>query len=220
MGPWDAEAPCTPDLLLLASCFCLKHACVRSQILCSTCSDCSDANCRHFEDLTETDEEYTADLENYTPSGRLALHSSHKRARAFEAQTLLAGAPDFVSAGMEGTVKDEIPPPTVRFQCHALRVDLNQSTVLLLLCTLAQAPIVNKTTTQADNDSETSGCDTVDKICFVFARLDSLLMSTLSAKHRTPFSSSSFRCNSCAAGLLLRFCSVRSLIVDRRSRQA
>eukprot|EP00892_Ulva_mutabilis_P009674 jgi/Ulvmu1/7079/UM033_0140.1 len=67
----------------------------------------------HFEQLTETDDEYTEEYETFTASGRLALHSEHKRARAFEAQTLLAGAPDFIAAGMEGSVKDEVPPPTI-----------------------------------------------------------------------------------------------------------
>lgn len=69
--------------------------------------------CRHFEELTATDDEYDDEEVNYTPSGRLCMHSSQKRTRAFEAQTMLAGSPDFVAAGMEGTVKDEVPPATV-----------------------------------------------------------------------------------------------------------
>lgn len=34
---------------------------------------------------------------------------------------MLAGSPDFIAAGMEGTVKDEVPPATVRYT-HAQAV--------------------------------------------------------------------------------------------------
>lgn len=92
--------------------------------------------CRHFEELTETDDEYDDDYVSYTASGRLCMHSSQKRTRAFEAQTMLAGSSDFIAAGMEGTVKDEVPPATVLWPSCRL-------CGLLSTCTLA--PLHTKT---------------------------------------------------------------------------
>lgn len=70
--------------------------------------------CRYFEDLTSTDDEFVAGEENYTESGRLALHSESKRHEALEAQEVLAGTPMMAAPGLDVGEPNQIDEPTVQ----------------------------------------------------------------------------------------------------------
>lgn len=70
--------------------------------------------CRHFEALTSTDEEFEGDGEqHFTESGRLALHSETKRAEALEAQQILAGSPMMAAPGMDVDEPNQVEEPEV-----------------------------------------------------------------------------------------------------------
>lgn len=52
-------------------------------------------------------------MERYTESGRLALHSEHKRQEALEAQELFAGSPLMTAPGLDVDEPNQVDEPTV-----------------------------------------------------------------------------------------------------------
>lgn len=76
--------------------------------------------CRHFEDLTSTDDEFVEGQQQFTESGRLALHSESKRQEALEAQEIFAGSPMMAAPAVEVEEPNQIDEPTVLPCCLQL----------------------------------------------------------------------------------------------------